>query len=103
MATDGAAPAANRTASAAAPAGAMAVDDQGPASSEGGGGGGADVDSGGLSGSELRAHYARQLMQPEWLTDVPPDLGSAWWAGLGGWGLGRIRCCCSICLAPLPC
>ncbi|KAI8470226.1 MAG: hypothetical protein J3K34DRAFT_521574 [Monoraphidium minutum] len=50
----------------------------------GGGGGaewGAGVDSAaGLAGAELRAHYARQLMLPEWLTDVPPDLADSWLA-----------------------
>ena len=40
----------------------------------------APADAAGLAGAELRRHYARQLMQPEWLTDVPPDLGSAWLA-----------------------
>lgn len=29
-------------------------------------------------GSGLRQHYAAQLMQPEWLVDVPPDLGTEW-------------------------
>jgi len=32
----------------------------------------------GLSGADLRQHYAHQLMQPEWLTDLPPDLGTNW-------------------------
>ncbi|GBF92905.1 hypothetical protein Rsub_05741 [Raphidocelis subcapitata] len=64
---------------AAAPAGA-AVSGQGPGAAAGGRGGFGvgPADAGGLSGAELRHHYARQLMQPEWLTDVPPDLGSAW-------------------------
>lgn len=26
----------------------------------------------------LRQYYAQQLMQPEWLTDVPDDLSSDW-------------------------
>ena len=26
----------------------------------------------------LREYYARQLMQPEWLTDMPEDLRSEW-------------------------
>lgn len=32
----------------------------------------------GLTGAELKQHYARQLMLPEWLTDVPPDLAADW-------------------------
>eukprot|EP00775_Hariotina_reticulata_P010599 gene10599-10756_t len=35
------------------------------------------VDPHSLSGSNLRAYFARQLMQPEWLTDIPPDLVSS--------------------------
>ncbi|KAI7835612.1 hypothetical protein COHA_010489 [Chlorella ohadii] len=31
-------------------------------------------------GSGLRQYYAAQLMQPEWLVDVPPDLGTEWYA-----------------------
>lgn len=68
----------------------MAVDDP-PAGSGGRGsasGGGADSAGGGgawdfggggrLGGAELRAHYARLMMQPEWMTDVPPDLAENW-------------------------
>lgn len=33
-----------------------------------------------LSGADLRRHYAQQLMLPEWLTDIPPDLGTEWLA-----------------------
>lgn len=29
-------------------------------------------------GSGLRQYYASQLMLPEWLVDVPPDLGTEW-------------------------
>jgi hypothetical protein len=36
------------------------------------------VDPHGLSGSTLRAYFARQLMQPEWMTDIPADLASSW-------------------------
>lgn len=32
----------------------------------------------GGSGAALRQYYSQQLMQPEWLVDVPPDLGSEW-------------------------
>eukprot|EP00879_Flechtneria_rotunda_P028653 GHRR01030858.1.p1 GENE.GHRR01030858.1~~GHRR01030858.1.p1 ORF type:complete len:160 (+),score=55.64 GHRR01030858.1:318-797(+) len=31
-----------------------------------------------LSGANLRAYFARQLMQPEWLTDTPSDLATSW-------------------------
>lgn len=41
-----------------------------------GSGGGAGRSSRGQAGS--REYYAAQLMQPEWLVDVPPDLGSEW-------------------------
>ncbi|KAL4439876.1 hypothetical protein ABPG75_002877 [Micractinium tetrahymenae] len=34
----------------------------------------------GGSGAALRQYYSQQLMQPEWLVDVPPDLGSEWYA-----------------------
>lgn len=30
------------------------------------------------SGLGQRQYYAKQLMQPEWLVDVPPDLGTDW-------------------------
>ncbi len=29
-------------------------------------------------GEHPKAFYARQLMQPEWLTDMPPDLQHNW-------------------------
>lgn len=29
-------------------------------------------------GQARRTYYAQQLMQPEWMTDVPPDLGTGW-------------------------
>ena len=29
-------------------------------------------------GHELRQYYADQLMLPEWLVDIPPDLGTEW-------------------------
>lgn len=32
----------------------------------------------GGSGAALRQYYSQQLMQPEWLVDVPPNLGSEW-------------------------
>eukprot|EP00877_Chromochloris_zofingiensis_P001552 jgi/Chrzof1/11398/Cz05g35080.t1 len=32
----------------------------------------------GLSGAALRQYFQGQLMQPEWMTDVPPDLGEQW-------------------------
>lgn len=28
---------------------------------------------------ERMRQHARQMQQPEWLTDVPTDLGSNWW------------------------
>lgn len=31
-----------------------------------------------LSGNTLKAYFARQLMQPEWMSDIPPDLSSNW-------------------------
>jgi hypothetical protein len=30
-----------------------------------------------------RVFYARQFMHPEWMTDVPEDLGVSWWVQLG--------------------
>lgn len=42
-----------------------------------GGGGGR---SPGGQGVSMRQYYAQQLMQPEWLVDVPPDLASEWYA-----------------------
>lgn len=43
-------------------------------------------------GSGLRQYYAAQLMQPEWLVDVPPDLGTEWWVLLSS--VGPVCCCC---------
>lgn len=43
--------------------------------------GGRRRSSGGRSAGEAakrRQHYAAQLMQPEWLVDVPSDLGTDW-------------------------
>lgn len=37
-------------------------------------------DPGRHGGAALRAFFARQLMMPEWLTDVPPDLATTWCA-----------------------
>ncbi|WIA09803.1 hypothetical protein OEZ85_009178 [Tetradesmus obliquus] len=31
-----------------------------------------------LGGSMMKAYFARQLMQPEWMSDIPQDLGSSW-------------------------
>lgn len=31
-----------------------------------------------LSGSALKSYYAKQLMQPEWMSDIPPDLAPNW-------------------------
>jgi hypothetical protein len=31
-----------------------------------------------LGGSTMKAYFARQLMQPEWMSDIPHDLGSSW-------------------------
>lgn len=31
-----------------------------------------------LSGNTLKAYFARQLMQPEWMSDIPLDLSSNW-------------------------
>jgi hypothetical protein len=31
-----------------------------------------------ISGLSHREFYARQLMQPEWMTDIPEDLGTSW-------------------------
>lgn len=36
----------------------------------GGGGGG--------GGQNVKHFFASQFMQPEWMTDVPPDLGRSW-------------------------
>lgn len=33
-----------------------------------------------LRGQQLREWYARQLLQPEWMIDVPPDLATHWCA-----------------------
>ena len=43
-----------------------------------GGGGGRYGGSPGQDSARLRNYYAKQLMQPEWLVDVPPDLGTEW-------------------------
>jgi hypothetical protein len=32
----------------------------------------------GLQGQQLRKYFADQLMQPEWMSDIPPDLGTSW-------------------------
>lgn len=40
----------------------------------------ANLRSPGGGGAALRQYYSQQLMQPEWLVDVPPDLGSEWYA-----------------------
>ncbi|PSC69269.1 snurportin-1 [Micractinium conductrix] len=48
-----------------------------------GGGGRRRSAGGGRSpggGARMRQHYAQQLMQPEWLVDVPPDLATDWYA-----------------------
>lgn len=34
--------------------------------------------SSGLSGAALRNYFAQQLMSPEWMTDIPPDLAANW-------------------------
>jgi hypothetical protein len=31
-----------------------------------------------IDGLHPREFYARQLMQPEWMTDIPEDLGTSW-------------------------
>ena len=31
-----------------------------------------------INGMHPREFYAKQLMQPEWMTDIPADLGSSW-------------------------
>jgi snurportin-1 len=36
------------------------------------------IDSSSMSGAALRAYFAHQLMVPEWMTDIPPDLPSSW-------------------------
>jgi hypothetical protein len=36
------------------------------------------IDSSRLSGAALRSYFAQQLMVPEWLTDIPPDLATNW-------------------------
>lgn len=40
--------------------------------------GAANLRSPGGGGAALRQYYSQQLMQPEWLVDLPPDLGSEW-------------------------
>ena len=32
----------------------------------------------GLQGQQLRKYFAGQLMQPEWMSDIPPDLATDW-------------------------
>lgn len=51
------------------------VDMQSGSSRRASGGGGGRSPGG---GARLRQHYAAQLMQPEWLVDVPPDLATDW-------------------------
>jgi hypothetical protein len=36
------------------------------------------VNSSRLSGAALRSYFAQQLMVPDWLTDIPPDLPTNW-------------------------
>jgi hypothetical protein len=36
------------------------------------------VDTSQLCGSTMKAYFARQLMQPEWMGDIPHDLASSW-------------------------
>lgn len=36
------------------------------------------VDSSQLGGTEQRSYFAQQLMAPEWMTDIPPDLADSW-------------------------
>ncbi|KAF8073242.1 hypothetical protein HT031_000903 [Scenedesmus sp. PABB004] len=43
-----------------------------------------------LSGAGVKAYFARQLMQPEWLSDVPPDLATSWCAPRRG-ARGRLH------------
>lgn len=66
----------------------------GPSEAEQRAGGGAST-SGRREGSHdggwrLRQRYAEQLMQPEWLIEVPPDLGAEWW--VVGAGKGACNC-----------
>jgi hypothetical protein len=34
--------------------------------------------SGDAHADSVREHWARQLMRPEWLIDVPPNLATEW-------------------------
>ncbi len=36
--------------------------------------------SGEAHAMSVREHWARQLMRPEWLIDVPPNLAADWYA-----------------------
>lgn len=36
------------------------------------------VDTSRMSGAALRSYFAKQLMAPEWLTDIPTDLARNW-------------------------
>ncbi|KAF6255865.1 hypothetical protein COO60DRAFT_168485 [Scenedesmus sp. NREL 46B-D3] len=36
------------------------------------------IDPSQLCGSMLKTYFARQLMQPEWISDIPHDLASSW-------------------------
>jgi hypothetical protein len=36
------------------------------------------VDPSQLCGSTMKTYFARQLMQPEWMSDIPHDLASSW-------------------------
>ena len=52
-----------------------------PAESSGGNGQPADHAGGAPSApseNNPKAFYASQFMQPEWMTDVPPDLSTHW-------------------------
>lgn len=40
------------------------------------------VDAVKLRGPEVRRWFARQLMLPEWMIDVPPNLNSDWFASI---------------------
>lgn len=74
------------------------------------GGGGRRRASGGRGrrassgGSGLRQYYAGQLMQPEWLVDVPPDLGTEWWVWqeAGQWRSWAHAWACMVAWLPSP-